>query len=201
MNAAQAKGLSAELLGVRLSGSTNEADGARCVIKAEPPQDLSGQLFRYEKVSLAGGEVMIEAPNGDPLVTVNKVGRGKLIFAALPDLLGEDERITPFAAHLLAHVFAEATPVSVAGDVEHLINRTERGWIVTLINNNGVFKPQQGMAQVDRSAVVNATISLRGQTIQSAQEWTNEQKLEVRDGKLSLTIAPGGIAVVELIAR
>ena len=110
------------------------------------------------------------------------------------------ERITPFAAHMLAHVFAEATPVAVAGDVEYLINRTERGWVVTLINNNGVFKPQQGMAQVDRSAVVTAKISLHGQLVQTAQEWTNDQKLEVENGKVSLNIPPGGVAIVELSA-
>lgn len=201
INSAQAKGLPAELLGVRLSGLNNEADSARCLIKGEAPQDLSGQLFRYEKISLAGAEGMIETTSGDPLVTINKVGRGKLIFSALPDLLGEDERITPFAAHLLAHVFADATPVTVTGDVEHLINRTERGWIVTLINNNGVFKPQQGMAQVDRSAIVNAIISLRGPVIKSAEEWTNDQKVEVKDGKVYLNVAPGGVAIVELVTR
>ena len=63
-------------------------------------------------------------PNGDPLVTVNKVGKGSVIFVAVPDLLGEDERITPFAAHMLAHVFADAAPLKVTGDVEYLINRT-----------------------------------------------------------------------------
>ena len=68
--------------------------------------------------------------------------------------------MTPFAAHTLAHVFADAVPVKVTGDVEYLINRTANGWIVTLLNNNGVFKPQQGMAQVDRSAYVTATITL-----------------------------------------
>lgn len=202
VNAAQVKGLPADLLGVRLLGSTSEADSARCLLKGEPAQDLSGQVFRYERVTAAGAEVMIEAANGDPLVTVNKLGRGKLVFCALPDLLGEDERITPFAAHLLAHVFSEATPITVEGDVEHLINRTERGWVVTLINNNGVFKPQQGMAQVDRSAAVTASLSLRGQLIQGAREWTGDQQLDVgMEGKVTLKIAPGGIAIVELTTR
>jgi hypothetical protein len=144
--------------------------------------------------------VLLAAPTGDPLVTVNKLGRGKLVFIALPDLLGEDERMTPFAAHLLAHVFAEATPVAVNGDVERLINRTEHGWVVTLINNNGVMKPQQGMAQVDRRAVVTATIILRGQAVQRASEWTENRNLAVnKDGSITVNIAPGGIAIVELI--
>ena len=202
MNAAQTKGLSADLLGVRLLGSTGEAHNARCLAKGEPAQDLQGQIFRYERVAASGSEVMLEAPNGDPLVTVNKLGRGKVMYCALPDLLGEDERITPLAAHLLAHVFAEATPVAVEGDVERLINRTDRGWVVTMINNNGVFKPQQGMAQVDRKAVVTATITLRGELIQQAREWTDDKKLDVnKEGKVTVNIMPGGVAIVELIAR
>lgn len=50
LNAAQLKGLSSDLLGIRLIGSTAEADIGRCRAKGEPPQDLAGQLFRYERV-------------------------------------------------------------------------------------------------------------------------------------------------------
>ena len=131
-----------------------EAHNAVCLAPGEEPQDLKGQIFRYEKVELKGATALMTVPSGDPIVTVNKVGKGSVVFVAVPDLLGEDERMTPFAAHLLAHVFADAAPLKVTGDVEYLINRTANGWVVTLLNNNGVFKPQQGMAQVDRSAYV-----------------------------------------------
>ena len=145
------------------------------------------------------------ATGGDPLVTVNKVGKGSLVFSAVPDLLGEDERITPFAAHLLAHVFAGATPIEVSGDVEYLVNRNDKGWVITLFNNNGVLKPQQGLAQVDRSAYVTAGISLRGAGIARAQEWLSDRSLEVKktgtaDG-VTVSLAPGGIAIVELQVR
>ncbi len=161
LNAAQVKGVPAQLLGVRLTNAVAEADGAQCVSPGEAAQDLTGQMFRYEKVELRGASALITAPNGDPLVTVNKAGKGSVVFSSLSDWLGIDERMTPFAAHMLAHVFADATPVKVSGDVEYLINRTANSWVVTLINNNGVFKPQQGLAQVDRRAYVNVSISLR----------------------------------------
>ena len=103
--------------------------------------------------------------------------------------------MVPFAAHLLAHVFADATPVKVTGDVEYLINRTANGWVVTLLNNNGVFKPQQGMAQVDRGAYVNVTV---GPNIQSATEWISGAPLKPASGNVSIQIPPGGIAIVEL---
>jgi hypothetical protein len=198
LNSAQIRNVPEALLGVRLTNAKAEADTARCLSPGEAAQDLSGQMFRYEKVELKGASTLIAAANGDPLVTVNRVGKGSVVFAALPDLLGVDERITPLAAHMLAHVFADATPVQVRGDVEHLINRTANGWVVTLLNNNGVFKTQQGMAQVDRNAYVNVSITLRGGDIQSATNWINDAALKVDANNVSLRIAPGGVAVIEL---
>ena len=202
VNSAQIKGLPTELLGVRLTGATGEAHNARCLSPGEPAQDLSGQIFRYEKLELKGATALMTAIGGDPLVTVNKVGKGTLVLVAVPDLLGEDERMTPLAAHLLAHVFADAAPVKVSGDVEYLVNRNANGWVVTLLNNNGVFKPQQGLAQVDRRAYINATISLRGQKIQKAVDWITDKELEVKTadglGSISVSIAPGAVSIVEL---
>src|SRR3989441_9522328 len=99
LNAAQTKGLPAKLLGVRILGTKAEAHKARCLARGEASQDLSGQIFRYDRVETNGADVLIQVPNGDPLVTVNKLSRGKLVFCSLPDLLGEDERLTPFAAN------------------------------------------------------------------------------------------------------
>src|SRR6185503_19628300 len=202
LNAAQIKNFPTELVGVRLTGVTGEAHNARCLATGEAPQNLSGQVFRYEKIELKGATALIVSNGGDPLVTVNKVGAGRVVFAALPDLLGEDERITPFAAHMLAHVFAGAAPIKVNGDVEYLINRNSNGWVVTLINNNGVYKPQQGMAQVDRNAVVTATITLPSPEIKTAVDWISEKNIEVTNqtggSVIRVSIPPGGISVVEL---
>jgi hypothetical protein len=199
INAAQIRGVPAQLFGVRLTNAVGEADSARCASPGEEPQDLGGQMFRYEKVELLGATALIKTPNGDPLVTVNKIGKGSVVFSSLADLLGIDERMTPFAAHMLAHVFAGATPVKVTGDVEYLINRTAHGWIVTLINNNGVFKPQQGMAQVDRRAEVSVRISLRSGQIQSANDLITDRALNPEN--LTVQLAPGGVAIVELKVR
>jgi len=198
INAAQIKNVQEQFSGVRLLNNTGEAHNARCLAAGEELQDLKGQIFRYEKIELKGATALMTTLSGEPIVTVNKVGKGSVVFAGVPDLLGEDERITPFAAHMLAHVFADAVPVKVTGDVEYLINRTANGWIVTLLNNNGVFKTQQGMAQVDRSAYVNVAIALRGQQIRSANEWTTDSSLKVEAGSISVRIAPGSLSIVEL---
>lgn len=204
LNAAQIKGVPEQLLGARLMNKTAEADDARCLSPAEAAQDLSGQLFRYEKLELKGANAFVTTVSGDPLVTINKVGKGRVIFSAVPDLLGEDERMTPFAAHVLTHMFADAAPVRVSGDVEYLLNRNNSGWVVTLLNNNGVYKTQQGMAQVDRNAYVTVSISLPNQRILSAVDWTTDSNVPVPaagPNAVDVRIAPGGIAVVELRVR
>jgi hypothetical protein len=198
LNAAQIRSLPEQLVGVQLTNDSAESDSAKCVREAD--QDLTGQMFRYEKVELKGATTLISSPNGDPLVTVHKLGKGSVIVNALRDLLGLDGRVAPFAAHMLAHVFSGATPIKVTGDVEYLINRNTNGWVVTLFNNSGVNKPQQGMATVDRNAVVNATISLEDQRISGASEWISDKPLEVNKGQksVSIEVRPGGVAIVEL---
>lgn len=201
VNAAQVKGLPSDLIGVKQLGRTAEADTADCT-KEESSADMRSQVFRYEEIELRGSETLIKAPSGDPLVTINRIEKGALVYCAVPDLLGLDERLVPLAAHLFAHLFPNASPVKVRGDVEYLINRTERGWVVTLINNNGVFKPQQGMAKIERGAVESVVVSLPDQRIESASEWIAGKALEVtnREGKqqVHISIAPGEVAIVEL---
>jgi len=205
LDSVQAQGLPENLLGVQLVGDVAvEADNANCLSPGEPKQNLSGQMFMYERVYLHGAKVLIESSRHDPLVTVNNLGRGRVIVVALPGLLGEDERLPPFVAHLLVHLAAEATPVKVEGEVEYLVNRNSRGWVVTLFNDSGVFKPQQGLAQVDRSASVQVKLSLRGAQMLSANEWTSDQAIAIQkpvnqSDSVTVNIAPGGVAVVELV--
>jgi hypothetical protein len=205
INAAQAKGLPADLLGMRLLGSTAEADDAQCLAAGEPKTDLAGQVYAYERVETRGAEVLLKTPSGDPVVTVNRVGRGRVVFCAVSDLLGLDERFVPAAAHTLAHLFESATPVRVGGDIEYLVNRNERGWIVTLINNRGVYKPQQGLAQVRRDEAADVSLELGGDAIARASEWTTDEELKVeraeRVNLVKLSVPAGGVRIVELVTR
>jgi hypothetical protein len=199
VNAAQVKGLPAELLGVRMQGARAEADDASCLAPGEPATDLGGQVYRYERVEPRGAEVLMKTPSGDPLVTVNRVGRGRVVFSAVHDLLGLDERLVPAAAHLLAHLASDATPVRVRGEVEYLVNRNARGWVVTLINNRGVYKPQQGLAQVNRAESAEVSLEANGAAFGRATEWTANAELKADGGVVKLVVPPGGVRVVELL--
>jgi hypothetical protein len=205
LNAAQLKGLPEDLLGVHVTGAMAETDDAECLLPNDGNVDLRGGVFEFARVEPREAEVLMRTRAGDALVTSNKVGRGRVVFCAVPDLLGLDERLTPTAAHLLAHLASDAVPVKVSGDVQRLINRTASGWVVTLINNRGVFKPQQGLAQVDRAASVDVTLALTGKGIAQAREWTSDATLEVAGaGAQSLVrvrVPPGDVKIVELTER
>lgn len=212
LNAAQVRGLPGDLLGVRALGSAAEADDVTCLVDGETRGRLAGQVYRYERVEPRGADVWMTTPSGDPLVTVNRVGRGRVVYVAVPDLLGLDERLVPAAAHLLTHLLADATPVVVRGDVEYLVNRNSRGWVVTLINNRGVYKPQQGLAQVNRSERALVTLSIAGARLKSAEEWTENAPLVMQGDRpetngggepsgVQLSVPPGGVRIVELVAR
>jgi len=58
------------------------------------------------------------------------------------------------------------------------------------------------MAQVDRSAYVSVTLSAPEQTITKAVNWINDADVAVKKtngrSEVELSIAPGGVAVIEL---
>ncbi len=205
LNSAQVKGLPEDLTGVRSLGSTAEADDAVCLSQGEARTDLSGQVYRYERVEPRGAELLMKTPRGDPLVTVNRVGRGRVVYVAVPDFLGLDERLIPAATHVLAHLLADVTPVKVEGNVEYLVNRNARGWVVTLINNRGVYKPQQGLAQVNRTESENVWLELDASDITSANEWTTDAKLNVvcqpHSCRTLVEVPSGGVRIVELVPK
>jgi hypothetical protein len=201
LNAEQVKGLPAELLGVRMTGATAEATVAKCAMPSEADPTLAGQTFEYERVEPRGATVMIATEAGDPLVTSNAVGKGRVVVCAVPDNLGIDDRLVPAVAHLLAHLCSNVTPVRVQGDVEWLVNKTERGWAVTLLNNKGVTKLQQGLATVDPGEIVEVALSLASGTVTSAKEWTTDSAVRVSGGTATVRLYPGDVKIVELVTR
>lgn len=73
----------------------------------------------------------------DPVATCRRVGKGEMILTTLPYMQTTARRpLHPACCDLVDHLVHRLLPVDVQGPpVEYLINRTEDGWIVTLMNN------------------------------------------------------------------
>jgi len=161
-------------------------------------RQVESQTYRYQP--LKEGDPLLKAANGDTVAAAYKRGKGRLVYLSIPLGLGVDQSATPAVALLLAYARQGLTPVEVQGDVEWLLNRTAKGWIVTLLNPYGNAKPQHGIVPTDRTQA--RTVKITADKIGGATEWLSGEKLAVtREGKTSvatITVPAAGVRVVEL---
>jgi hypothetical protein len=101
----------------------------------------------------------------------------------------------------LARLNANYLPISVKGDpVQYQINRNRRGWVIELINNEGVIKKPDKPASInpDRLAKVNLLPRI---PVRSAYKWSWPNDTELATvSPIPITIDPGESVFVELIA-
>ncbi|MCX5661005.1 MAG: hypothetical protein NTW19_15055 [Planctomycetota bacterium] len=162
-------------------------------------KQVVSQRFRYQP--LKEGEPLIKASNGDVVAAAYKRGKGRLVYLSIPLGLGIDQAATPAVALLLAHVRQGLLPVEVRGEVEWLLNRTEKGWIITLLNPAGCTKPQHGVVPTDFTQTRTVTITA-SPDMHEASEWFTAESLPVaREGKaatVTITVPAAGVRIVEL---
>ena len=95
---------------------------------------------------------------------------------------------------------AQGVPIVVEGNVQYLINKNAPGWIVTLINNEGLYKPQLGLARIERGESVPVTLKTKLPVAQST-EWTSGRKVVWRkDGRWNVTQLTVPVCGIEIIA-
>jgi hypothetical protein len=90
-------------------------------------------------------------------------------------------------------------PVTVTGDIQYLINRTADGWVVGLINNEGITKKGIGPVVIDPDKTQNVTLTLKTGRIKTANEWRTEKSLDAADNAVRITVPPGEIRIVEFV--
>jgi hypothetical protein len=170
--------------------------------KLDEAETLVSNTFRYRKDAPAG-EPIATAGDGAPIAVQRAIGKGKLIWIGIPKGLGLDDRATPLMSKVMQHVRAGLLPVEVRGEVEYSLNRNQTGWVVTLFNNRGNYKPQHGLGIPRREENTAVTIST-GLGVTAAQEWTEEAKVEVKtEGatrSVSLEVPAGSIRIIHLLA-
>jgi hypothetical protein len=182
-----------EALALPKAGPVAEAEGYQWTLTGE---DGKSQRFRYRP--LVGGKPLAVTADGKSFCAMYDRGKGRLVLLAVPRGLGIDRSAHPVVARLLAHLISGLTPVEVRGDVEWILNRTKTGWLVTLFNPAGQSKPQQGITPTDYRE--NRSVTIRtSRPVAAAADWLfPDEKLEVKDGTLTLTVLAGSVRVVEL---
>jgi hypothetical protein len=205
VNVAAAGPLPAKLLGLRPTGKTRTAE------EWQPEGGARQETTPFEvaEVELQSATVLAWAGAKVPLLTRHAVGEGAVVVSLVPGMLGLDERAHPALPYLLNGLTAGLLPVEVRrgdgtpvrGEVLYQVNRTRDGWVVLLVSTRGVDKTQNGVARVDRRAMVDLQVRTR-LPVKSAREHTEPRDLTIRtegDSRiLSLRLHPGDLQVIEV---
>jgi len=166
-----------------------------------------------------GAKPYLTDENGRVAVWLNDVGLGRVVTVACWRMLprgyqGIRETLTDFAPKtvaryermwneilsgerrfslvrtLLERVQEETLPYAVRGNVQFGVNRLPDGWLLWLINNDGVthysFEPES----FDAAGSTTVTVSTRGDRV-SVRDLVSGQSVAESVSSASLTVAPG----------
>jgi len=177
------------------AGDVQEAESYRWLDEEQP---RPSPRFRYRPISREGARVLASTQSGDAFCVAVDRGKGRLIYLAVPRGLSISKEVSPVVAHLMAHASRGLMPVEVAGDVEWMVNRTEDGWAVTLLNPAGQAKPQQGITPTDYRENRTVTIHARVPITAAEDQLLPSATLPVADNAVSLEVPAGGVRVIRL---
>jgi hypothetical protein len=124
------------------------------------------------------------------------------VYLSVPRGLTISGTLHPIVVRLLTHLSSRQMPITVAGDVEWLVNRGEGdAWYVALFNPAGQAKPQQGITPTDYRQNKSATIRARF-PIHAVFDWLSpDEAFEHRtdDGRRVTVVVPaGGVRILEI---
>ncbi len=78
------------------------------------------------------------------------------------------------------------------------VNRTQRGWVIELVNNNGVVKFPAKPAVTDEHAVASVVVESHREG-QRFLDWRTGETLKAIAGKLQIEVGPGSSTFVEIL--
>ncbi|NPD87919.1 MAG: hypothetical protein HGN29_04300 [Asgard group archaeon] len=145
------------------------------------PEDITNSLDStslYEQRDWGEGSIIIYGPEYNPKVI------GPTIIQELNNLL---------------------LPFRIEGDIQFMINRKEASWVLTLMNNNGIRKPFDGIAKINRKKVSEIIIYFNpiqemgdSNGVLDTTIYSNNINLELVSNNLWKTkIPPGEIIIIE----
>ena len=89
-------------------------------------------------------------------------------------------------------------PITVSGGIQYLVNRTEQGWVIGLVNNEGVTKERMTPVRLAPSKKKSIEITLKHSRIKLVHEWCLEKDLTTDGHRFRVKVPPGEVRIVEI---
>jgi hypothetical protein len=156
--------------------------------------------FRFRPIRLTGKDrVLASTGDGKPFCVSSDRGKGRLVYISVPHGLTVGKQIMPVIARLMVHLTSDLMPVEVQGDVNWMVNRTDAGWVVTLMNPEGQTKPQQGILPTDYRENRDVRIVVKDGNVTSAvDKLLPTDVLAVEQNTVRCEVVAGGLRIVEI---
>jgi hypothetical protein len=116
-------------------------------------------------------------------------------------LLPYEEQFKNEVRRLYDQLAEKFLPVRVEGDVDYYISRTRDGWVIGLINHQGVVKRAVSPAELDESKRQHVRVTPKYGTWEIGKEWVAGEQPVMRDGTFELVVPAGETRIVELRSR
>jgi hypothetical protein len=156
------------------------------------------QTQRYRFQPIQSGESLAKAESGKTMCASFDRGAGRLVFLSVPRGLGIDRTALPIVAELFLKLSRGLMPVDVQGDVQWLVNKTEAGWAVTLLNPAGQDKPQQGIVPTDYTKNKRVTIRSVQPIAKAFDRLLPTQVLTPKGSEITCEVPAGGVKIIDI---
>ncbi len=165
-----------------------------------PAQELrhTAPVFRYRPIPADAGRALATTESGDIFCAAMDRGQGRLVYLSVPRGLTIGKQAHPALARLIAHLSRGLMPLEVDGDVQWLVNKTQNGWTVTLLNPAGQLKPQHGITPTDFRENRRVTIRSHVPISSAGDLLLPEDKLSVEQNQVQCEVPAGGVRVIQL---
>ncbi|MFA5330280.1 MAG: hypothetical protein WC384_20980 [Prolixibacteraceae bacterium] len=132
--------------------------------------------YQCEAVVLKGAVPLLMDADGNLLACRKSYGKGNVILSTVDCLVPVNNMESqegnvlssmvygkkfPFIEYFLQSIVSEVLPLEVKGDIEYGLNKISDGWLLYLINNNGVTKFTNKEQSFDMAKTAKVEVSLR----------------------------------------
>lgn len=177
-------------------GATAEADRYHWL---NDPADHITPRFVFRPIKTDKGDRVLATTSEEQAFCIaSDRGKGRLIYLSVPRGMSIGRQSLPLFPRLLAHLTRGLMPIEVEGDVQWLVNKTEKGWAVTLLNPAGQLKPQQGITPTDFRENRVITIKARVPIKTARDRLLPTDTFTVEKNTMKCEVPAGGLRVIDL---
>lgn len=160
--------------------------------------------FSYVKTSLKDGMIpVLTTADGNPLIIKQDIGKGQFYVSMVPWLLNKEGHIVRHIKPFIKSLSDKMLPFEINGNLEVVYNKSDAGWVLTLVNNDGIDKKfRTDPGSIDYSKKQIAKINYKGRPV-DIREWVGNRsilwKQEKDNAQLQdIEILPGEFKIIEI---